>query len=95
VIVVDDGVATGGTDAAALRAIRRQRPWRLVLAVPVCVPAVAEMLAEDADEVVTLLSPRFLDGVGLWFHDFSQVSDAEVIALLERGPGAATAPQSG
>ncbi len=88
VIVVDDGVATGGTDAAALRAIRQQRPWRLVLAVPVCVPSVARMLAEDADDVIALLSPRFLDGVGLWFDDFSQVSDAEVIALLERGSAA-------
>ena len=82
VIVVDDGVATGGTDAAALRAIARRRPAHLVLAVPVCVPPVAKRLAEDADEVVCLLEPAYLDGVGFWFHDFSQVSDDEVVRLL-------------
>lgn len=84
VIVVDDGVATGGTDMATLRAIRRRRPRRLVLAVPVCSPVVAQRLAEDADEVISLLAPRHLDGVGLWFRDFRQVSDAEVIELLRR-----------
>lgn len=84
VIVVDDGVATGGTDAAALRAIARMHPAHLVLAVPVCVPTVSKRLAEDADEVVCLLEPAYLDGVGYWFHDFSQVSDDEVVELLGR-----------
>jgi putative phosphoribosyl transferase len=82
VIVVDDGVATGVTDTAALRAIRRLRPRRLVLAVPVCAPDSAARLRDEADEVVCLLEPRMLYGVGQWYEDFSQVSDDEVIAAL-------------
>jgi len=82
VIVVDDGVATGVTDTAALRAIRRQGPDRLVLAVPVCAPESAARLREEADEVVCLLEPPLLYGVGQWYRDFSQVGDDEVIAAL-------------
>lgn len=82
-IVVDDGVATGVTDAAALRALRRKGPRRLVLAVPVCPPDSARRLREEADEVVTLqLPPRFL-GVGQFYEDFSQVSDQEVASILD------------
>jgi putative phosphoribosyl transferase len=83
VIVVDDGVATGVTDTAALRAIRRQDPERLVLAVPVCAPDSAARLREEADEVVCLLEPPLLYGVGQWYRDFSQVGDDEVIAALD------------
>jgi predicted phosphoribosyltransferase len=81
-IVVDDGVATGVTDTAALRGVRRLRPRRLVLAVPVCAPDSAARLREEADEVVCLSEPPLLYGVGQWYRDFSQVSDAEVIAAL-------------
>ena len=81
VIVVDDGIATGVTDTAALRAVRSRNPERLVLAVPVCAPAVASHLASEADEVVTLLNPPSLDGVGRWYRDFSQVTDEEVLRL--------------
>jgi predicted phosphoribosyltransferase len=81
-IVVDDGVATGLTDTAALRAIRRHLPRRLVLAVPVCPPDSAARLREEADEVVCLLEPVLLYGVGQWYGDFSQVSDEEVMASL-------------
>jgi len=89
-IVVDDGVATGVTDTAALRAVRRLRPRRLVLAVPVCAPDSALRLREEADEVVCLSEPPLLYGVGQWYRDFSQVSDAEVIATLDAaGSGAA------
>lgn len=84
VIVVDDGVATGVTDTAALRAVRRGRPRRLVLAVPVCAPDSLGRLAGEADEVVCLVAPPQLQGVGQWYADFGQVSDAEVIAALER-----------
>lgn len=81
-IVVDDGVATGATDAAALRAVRRAGPRRLVLAVPVCPPDSARRLREEADEVVALqLPPRFF-GVGQFYGDFSQVSDEEVVVTL-------------
>lgn len=84
VIVVDDGVATGVTDTAALRAVRRNRPRRLILAVPVCAPDAAARLREEADEVICLIEPRLLYGVGQWYADFTQVSDAEVLASLER-----------
>lgn len=89
VIVVDDGVATGVTDTAALRAIRRRHPRRLVLAVPVCVPDSAERLREEADEVLCLVEPPLLYGVGQWYRDFSQVTDEEVVEAL----GAAGNPQ--
>ncbi|HVY76987.1 MAG TPA: phosphoribosyltransferase family protein [Solirubrobacterales bacterium] len=86
VVVVDDGVATGVTDTAALRDIRRARPRRLVLAVPVCPPDSAARLREEADEVVSLHEPRLLYGVGQWYRDFAQVSDEEVIAALAAQP---------
>ncbi|HWW67803.1 MAG TPA: phosphoribosyltransferase family protein, partial [Solirubrobacterales bacterium] len=82
VIVVDDGVATGLTDTAALRAVRRQEPRRVILAVPVCPPDSARRLREEADEVVCLQTPALLRGVGQWYRDFSQVSDDEVIETL-------------
>lgn len=87
VIVVDDGVATGVTDTAALRAVRRRQPGHLVLAVPVCAPEAARSLAGEADEVVTLMTPASLDGVGGWYRDFSQVSDEEVLRLLHSSNG--------
>lgn len=84
VIVVDDGVATGVTDTAALREVRRHRPWRLILAVPVCPPDSLARLRDEADEVVCLAAPPQMQGVGQWYSDFGQVSDAEVVAALER-----------
>jgi predicted phosphoribosyltransferase len=82
VIVVDDGVATGVTDVAALRAIQRQDPRRLVLAVPVCPPDSAARLSEEADEVICLIVSAELRGVSQWYQDFSQVSDHEVKAAI-------------
>lgn len=87
VILVDDGVATGVTDTAALRAIRTRGPERIVLAVPVCAPEIAKVLAAEADEVVALLTPSALDGVGRWYEDFSQVPDDEVLRLLHSSNG--------
>ncbi|HEU4736749.1 MAG TPA: phosphoribosyltransferase family protein [Solirubrobacterales bacterium] len=88
-IVVDDGVATGVTDTAALRAARRREPRRLVLAVPVCAPDSAARLRAEADELVCLIEPEPLYGVGQWYEDFAQVADAGVLAALARaGPGA-------
>ena len=88
-IVVDDGVATGVTDTAALRGIAHQRPRRLILAVPVCAPDALERLRAEADEVVCLVAPRQLYGVGQWYRDFSQVSDQEVISALAASRNAA------
>jgi putative phosphoribosyl transferase len=88
-IVVDDGVATGVTDTVALRALRRREPRRLVLAVPVCAPEAAARLGEEADDVICLSAPRLFHGVGQWYRDFSQVSDAEVVSMLQEFDGAA------
>jgi predicted phosphoribosyltransferase len=82
VVVVDDGVATGVTDTAAIRAIRRQRPRRLILAVPVCAPDSLARLRKEADELICLIAPPQLRGVGEWYRDFSQIHDQEVIAAL-------------
>ena len=87
VIVVDDGVATGVTDTAALRQVRRDRPRRLILAVPVCPPDSLARLRAEADEVVCLVAPPQLQGVGQWYADFGQVADAEVIAALAKVDG--------
>ena len=84
VIVVDDGVATGVTDTAPLRAARREGPRRLVLAVPVCAPDSLARLRREADEVVCLVAPPQLRGVGEWYADFAQVSDDQVVAALGR-----------
>lgn len=83
VIVVDDGIATGGTVRAALKGLARARPARLVLAVPVAPADTAELLRAEADEVVCLLTPDTFYAVGEHYDDFTQTSDQEVIALLD------------
>lgn len=88
-VVVDDGVATGGTAAAALRLARSQGAERVVLAVPVGPPHAVERLSEEADEVRMLHTPEPFYAVGQWYREFPQVTDAEVIHLLAarvRGP---------
>ena len=96
VIVVDDGIATGVTDAAALRALRSLEPRKIILAVPVCAPESAARLARDADQMICLQQPELFYGVGHWYHDFSQVSDEEVLALLGRSqPGNPRSASSG
>lgn len=82
VIVVDDGVATGSSVRAALRALRKRRPERLVMAVPVGPRETLEDLRRDADEVVCPLVPREFRAVGEFYEDFSQTTDEEVIRLL-------------
>jgi putative phosphoribosyl transferase len=82
-IVVDDGIATGGSTRAALRGVRRARPKRLVLAVPVAPPSTLEMLAGEADEIVCLSAPEEFFAVGQFYRDFHQVSDDEVIRTLK------------
>ncbi len=84
VIVVDDGLATGVTAEAALRALRKRKPRSLVLAVPVAAPDVADRLKAVADDVVCILYPNDFRAVGLWYDTFSQTSDAEVNELLAR-----------
>jgi putative phosphoribosyl transferase len=84
-ILVDDGLATGVTARAALLALRRMNPRRLVLAVPVCALQTAELLRPEADDLICLLAPDNLEAVGLWYRNFEQTSDEEVVRLLEEG----------
>jgi putative phosphoribosyl transferase len=82
VIVVDDGLATGVTARAALRAIRARGAARTVLAVPVAAPSAAEAIKKETDEVVTLVTPRRFRSVGEWYVDFGQLTDADVLTIL-------------
>jgi putative phosphoribosyl transferase len=87
VLVVDDGVATGGTARAALEVARAHGAARVVLAVPVAPPEIARELASVADEVVCLVAPRWFQAVGQHYADFTQTSDADVVELLRYRPG--------
>jgi putative phosphoribosyl transferase len=87
VIVVDDGIATGGTVRAALKALRRAGAGHIVLAVPVAPADTIDRLAGDADEIVCLAAPRRFHAVGLHYDDFTQTSDEEVVRLLAEARG--------
>ncbi len=91
VVLVDDGLATGVTAEAALLALRKRRPARLVLAAPVCARATGERLASLADDVVCAEAPDRFMAVGQWYEDFSQTTDEEVLDILERARTSATA----
>ena len=82
-ILVDDGLATGVTARAALLALRRLNPRQLVLAVPVCAPQTAELLRPETDDLICLLAPTELEAIGLYYQNFEQVPDEEVIRLLK------------
>ncbi|MFA7372129.1 MAG: alpha/beta family hydrolase [bacterium] len=83
VILTDDGLATGITALAATRAVRAEKPERLILAVPVCSPEAAARLAGELDDLVCLLQPEDFMAVGQWYLDFTQTSDEEVMKLLQ------------
>jgi len=83
-IVVDDGIATGGTMRAALKALRREQPARLVVATPLAPADMTEVLRAEADEFVCLRQPEPFGSVGQYYRDFTQTTDAEVIALLQQ-----------
>jgi len=89
VILVDDGLATGSTMRVALKAVRRQHPRAVVVAVPVAPRDSLEALAEAADRIVCLETPDPFGAVGYFYEDFGQVEDAEVIALLQANDPAA------
>jgi putative phosphoribosyl transferase len=82
VIVVDDGLATGSTMRAAVKALRQMQPARIVVAAPVAASDTCRNLAGEADEVVCLGTPEPFHAVSAWYQDFSQTTDQEVRALL-------------
>lgn len=82
-VVVDDGIATGTTVRAALQALRRRKPARLVLAIPVAPPEVVAALRAEVDDLVCLSQPAYFHAVGAHYADFHQVSDDEVVRVLE------------
>jgi predicted phosphoribosyltransferase len=86
VIVVDDGLATGVTARAALRAVRARGVTRPVLAVPVAAASAVDAIEKENGEVVTLVTPRRFRSVGEWYADFGQLTDADVLTLLAAIP---------
>lgn len=81
-IIVDDGIATGGTVLVALRALSKVSPKSIVVAVPVAPPETLAKLSIEADDVVCLATPSPFGSVGRYYDDFTQTSDEEVIRLL-------------
>lgn len=92
VILVDDGLATGVTARAAIQAIKQQEPEKLILAVPVAALDTAGSLQQDVDELVCLHTPADFRAVGIWYDDFSQTTDEQILELLQQ---ADTADRSG
>ena len=84
VILVDDGLATGATMRAAVAALRRMDPGKIVVAVPTGAPETCEALRKEADDVTCAVTPQPFHAVGLWYEDFAQTTDEEVHDLLER-----------
>ena len=94
-IIVDDGLATGGTARAAIQVARVHGADRVVLAVPVAPPDTIDGLQSDADEVVCLESPEPFWAIGAWYGDFSPTADREVIELLHDARKARVAAAGG
>ncbi len=90
VIVVDDGLATGSTMRAAVRALRQSDPARVVVAAPVAAPDTCRTLGKDADEVVCCEVPETFYAVSMWYEEFDQTSDQEVADLLRAARHAAS-----
>jgi predicted phosphoribosyltransferase len=84
VILTDDGVATGSTLISAVKAIRKNSPEKIIIAVPVSPPTTTRILEQIADDFICLATPSDFLGVGQYYYDFSQVEDAEVIQLLKQ-----------
>lgn len=85
-IIIDDGIATGATTLAAIRAVRMRKPKELVLAIPVAPLDTIKRLHPEVDEIICLDTPEELGAIGYFYRDFHQISDDEVIAILRRFP---------
>ena len=84
VILVDDGIATGGTMRAAVLALHHMRPKRTVIAVPVAPLSTCAELGDLVDEVVCIAMPEVFYAIGQWYEDFPQITDEEVAEMLQR-----------
>jgi len=91
VILVDDGLATGATMYAAVKALRQQQPARIVVAVPIAAPETCEQLSGEVDDIICTVTPESFYAVGLWYEDFSPTTDEEVRDLLSRASEQVTA----
>jgi len=85
VILVDDGLATGASMHAAVKALRQQQAGCIVVAVPVAAPETCEQFSREVDDIVCGATPQPFHAVGLWYDDFSQTTDEEVRELLDKG----------
>jgi putative phosphoribosyl transferase len=92
-ILIDDGLATGATMLAAVRALRQQHPERIVVAVPIASRDTCELLRDEVDDVICAATPDPFYAVGLWYENFEQLTDEEVRELLARAAGRAAQPQ--
>jgi len=88
VVLIDDGLATGSTMRAAVKAVRARHPARVVIAVPVGAPQTCAELAVSADEVICARMPEPFSAVGQWYLNFEQTDDAEVRELLQKSTAA-------
>lgn len=82
VIIVDDGIATGATILAAIKAIKQQKPKEIIIATPVLCAAVCSQLEPEVNNIIALLKPKQLNSISAWYLDFTQVTDREVCDLL-------------
>lgn len=92
VILVDDGIATGASITAAIHALRSLKPKKIVVAAPVAPAETCQALRGEADAVIVLQTPAHFSAVGQFYEDFRQVSDDEVVALLQPASRAITRP---
>lgn len=83
IILVDDGIATGATMKAAIKALKQQKPAKIIIAIPVAAFSTCEELEKSVDELVCLLKPHDFYAVGVWYENFSQTTDEEVFELLK------------
>ncbi len=93
-IVIDDGLATGATAIAAIRALKRRGAARVLLAVPLAPPETVARIAGEADEAIVLEQPEPFWGIGAWYGDFHQLGDAEVTAALDAAAARLATPQA-
>jgi len=87
VIVTDDGVATGATMEAALRALHQEKPQKVIAAIPVASEEALVRISEDADEIICLRRPYYFYAVGQFYNNFFQVGDTDVLRILEKEAG--------